>query len=168
MNERPTKRTHATQHGDPERPAQSRKSRYEDLFETSSSQSESRSPTPSKIPRKSLNTGEPSRSRPPLYNRKSSPTKKHSTRRTARPGRQNGVWKALDLISSSHFSREIEKAKMPERFLVPRLEIYNGRTDLVTHIGHYQQSMALSRNDDPLMCRLFPSSLGEVAMRWFN
>jgi hypothetical protein len=78
------------------------------------------------------------------------------------------VWKALDLISSSPFSREIEKAKMPERFPVPRLEIYNGRTDLVTHIGHYQQSMALSRNNDPLMCRLFPSSLGEVAMRWFN
>jgi hypothetical protein len=78
------------------------------------------------------------------------------------------VWKALDLISSSPFSREIEKAKMPERFPVPRLEIYNGRTDPVTHIGRYQQSMALSRNNDPLMCRLFPSSLGEVAMRWFN
>ena len=44
----------------------------------------------------------------------------------------------------------------------------SGRTDPVTHIGHYQQSMALSRNNDPLMCRLFPSSLGEVAMRWFN
>uniref|UniRef100_A0A2N9G140 Uncharacterized protein n=1 Tax=Fagus sylvatica TaxID=28930 RepID=A0A2N9G140_FAGSY len=57
---------------------------------------------------------------------------------------------------------------MPERFPVPRLEIYNGRTDPVTHIGHYQQSMALSRNNDPLMCRLFPSSLGEVVMRWFN
>jgi hypothetical protein len=28
--------------------------------------------------------------------------------------------------------------------------------------------MALSRHNDPLMCRLFPSSLGEVAMRWFN
>ena len=57
---------------------------------------------------------------------------------------------------------------MPERYLVPQFEIYNGRTDPVTHIGHYHQSMALSRNNDPLMCRLFPSSLGEVAMRWFN
>uniref|UniRef100_A0A2N9F5S6 Uncharacterized protein n=1 Tax=Fagus sylvatica TaxID=28930 RepID=A0A2N9F5S6_FAGSY len=28
--------------------------------------------------------------------------------------------------------------------------------------------MAVSRRNDPLMCRLFPSSLGEVAMRWFN
>ena len=57
---------------------------------------------------------------------------------------------------------------MPERFPVPRFKVYNGRTNPVTHIGHYQQSMALSRNNDPLMCRLFPSSLGEVAMRWFN
>jgi hypothetical protein len=72
------------------------------------------------------------------------------------------------LISSSPFFREIEKAKIPERYPAPRFEIYNGRTDPVTHIGHYQQSMALSRNNDPLMCRLFPSNLGEVAMRWFN
>jgi hypothetical protein len=28
--------------------------------------------------------------------------------------------------------------------------------------------MDLSRYNDPLMCRLFPSSLGEVALRWFN
>ena len=28
--------------------------------------------------------------------------------------------------------------------------------------------MAFSRYNDPLMCRLFPSSLGEVALRWFN
>ena len=159
---------HASQCRDQEHPARSRNSRHEDFSETSSSQSESRSPTPPTIPRKSLNIGEPSQSRPPPYGRKSSPTKKHSSRRTTRPGRQNAVWKALDLISSSPFSREIEKAKMPERFLVPHLEIYNGRTDPVTHIGHYQQSMALSRNNDPLMCRLFPSSLGEVAMRWFN
>jgi hypothetical protein len=72
----------------------------------------------------------------------------------------------FDIIFS--FSREIEKARLPERYTAPRFEMYNGRTDPVTHIGHYQQSMALSRHNDPLMCRLFPSSLGEVAMRWFN
>jgi hypothetical protein len=109
-----------------------------------------------------------SRSRPPLYGEKSPPEKKHQSRKTVRPGRQNAVWKVFDLISSSPFSKEIEKAKMPKRYPVPRFEIYNGRTDPVTHIGHYHQSMALSRNNDPLMCRLFPSSLGEVAMRWFN
>uniref|UniRef100_A0A2N9HQL3 Uncharacterized protein n=1 Tax=Fagus sylvatica TaxID=28930 RepID=A0A2N9HQL3_FAGSY len=117
---------------------------------------------------KPLKPGRASRSRPPLYGETSAPGKKHQPRKTVRPGRQNAVWKAFDLISSSPFSKEIEKAKMPERYPVPRFEIYNGRTDPVTHIGHYHQSMALSRNNDPLMCRLFPSSLGEVAMRWFN
>jgi hypothetical protein len=28
--------------------------------------------------------------------------------------------------------------------------------------------MALYQYNDPLMCRLFPSSLGEIALRWFN
>jgi hypothetical protein len=120
------------------------------------------------VSHKPLKPGRASRSRPPLYGETSAPGKKHQPRKTVRPGRQNAVWKAFDLISSSPFSKEIEKAKMPERYPVPRFEIYNGRTDPVTHIGHYHQSMALSRNNDPLMCRLFPSSLGEVAMRWFN
>ena len=46
--------------------------------------------------------------------------------------------------------------------------MYNERTDPVAHIGHCHQRMALYRHNDPLMCRLFPSSLGEVALRWFN
>uniref|UniRef100_A0A2N9EE12 Reverse transcriptase domain-containing protein n=1 Tax=Fagus sylvatica TaxID=28930 RepID=A0A2N9EE12_FAGSY len=117
---------------------------------------------------KPLNIGEPSRSRPPLYGEKNPQAKKHSSRKTTRPEEQNVVWRALDLVSSSPFSREIEKAQLPERYTAPRFEAYNGRTDPVAHIGHYQQTMAVSRFNDPLMCRLFPSSLGEVAMRWFN
>ena len=115
-----------------------------------------------------MNLGEHLRSRLPLYGEKNSQTKKHSLRKTTRPGGHNAVWKALDLISFSPFSREIEKAKLPERYTAPRFEVYNGRTDPVTYIGHYQQSMTLSRHNDPLMCRLFQSSLGEVVMRWFN
>uniref|UniRef100_A0A2N9IWZ5 Uncharacterized protein n=1 Tax=Fagus sylvatica TaxID=28930 RepID=A0A2N9IWZ5_FAGSY len=88
---RPTKRTHALQREDKDRHARSRGSQHEELSETSSSQSESRSPTPPKIPKKSLNKGEPSRSRPPPYGGRSSLTKKHQSRKTARPGRQNAV-----------------------------------------------------------------------------
>ena len=71
-------------------------------------------------------------------------------------------------MSSSPFSREIEEAQLPERYTAPHFEAYNGRTDLVTHIGHYQQTMVVSHLNDPIICWLFPSSLGEVAMRWFN
>jgi hypothetical protein len=89
-------------------------------------------------------------------------------RKKVRHGEQRAVWKALDLISSSPFTDEIESAELSERFTAPRLETYNGRTDPVAHIDHYHHRMALWRYRDPLMCRIFPSSLGEVALRWFN
>jgi hypothetical protein len=89
-------------------------------------------------------------------------------KKKVRRGEQGAVWKALDLISSSPFADAIESAELPERFTAPRLEIYNGRTDPVAHIDHYHHRMALWRYRDPLMCRIFPSSLGEVALRWFN
>uniref|UniRef100_A0A2N9GCB7 Uncharacterized protein n=1 Tax=Fagus sylvatica TaxID=28930 RepID=A0A2N9GCB7_FAGSY len=89
-------------------------------------------------------------------------------KKKVRRGEQGAVWKALDLISSSPFTDEIESAELPERFTAPRLETYNGRTDPVVHIDHYHHRMALWRYRDPLMCRIFPSSLGEVALRWFN
>uniref|UniRef100_A0A2N9H645 Uncharacterized protein n=1 Tax=Fagus sylvatica TaxID=28930 RepID=A0A2N9H645_FAGSY len=89
-------------------------------------------------------------------------------KRRAKRGGQGAVWKALDQISSSPFSDEIECAKLPPRYTAPGFEMYNGRTDPVAHIGHYHQRMALSLRNDALMCKLFPSSLGEVALRWFN
>jgi hypothetical protein len=89
-------------------------------------------------------------------------------KRRGNRGEQGAVWKALDQISSSPFSEEIERAKLPPRYTAPGFEMYNGRTDPVAHIGHYHQRMALSRHNDALMCKLFPSSLGEVALRWFN
>jgi hypothetical protein len=66
------------------------------------------------------------------------------------------------------FSEEIEQAKLPERFTAPRIEVYNGRKDPVAHIGHYHQRMALWRYNDPLMCRMFPFSLGEMVLLCFN
>ena len=89
-------------------------------------------------------------------------------KKKVRQGEQGAIWKALDLVSSSPFSEEIEQAKLSERFTTPQLEVYNGRTNPVAHIGHYHQRMALWRYNDPLMCKMFPSSLGEVAFRWFN
>ena len=71
-------------------------------------------------------------------------------------------------MSSSPFSQEIERTVLPERFTTPRFDAYNGQIDPVAHISHYQQRMALCRHNDPLMCNLFPSSLGEIALQWFN
>jgi hypothetical protein len=89
-------------------------------------------------------------------------------KRRGNRGEQGAVWKALDQISSLPFSKEIERVQLPPRYTAPGFEVYNGQTNPIAHIGHYHQRMALSRHNDALMCRLFPSSLGEVALRWFN
>uniref|UniRef100_A0A2N9HTD2 Integrase catalytic domain-containing protein n=1 Tax=Fagus sylvatica TaxID=28930 RepID=A0A2N9HTD2_FAGSY len=75
-------------------------------------------------------------------------------KKKVRQGEQGAVWKALDLVSSSPFSEEIEQAKLPERFTAPRLEVYNGRTDPVAHIvwekWHSGGSISLSEEQSAL------------------
>ena len=36
------------------------------------------------------------------------------------------------------------------------------------HVSHFSQKMAIHSRDEALMCKIFPSSLGLMAMRWFN
>ena len=46
--------------------------------------------------------------------------------------------------------------------------MYNGRTDPVEHVSHFNQRMAMHSKNEALMCMMFPSSSGPVAMRWFD
>ena len=46
--------------------------------------------------------------------------------------------------------------------------IYNGRTDPVEHVSHFNQRMIVHSKDEALMCKVFPSSLDPMAMRWLN
>ena len=62
----------------------------------------------------------------------------------------------------------IERATLPRRFHQPPFTIYNGRTDPVEHVSHFSQRMTVYSKDEALMCKVFPSSLGPVAMRWFD
>ena len=76
--------------------------------------------------------------------------------------------KALSQISKSPFTRGIEKAKLPRRFHQPTFPMYNGRTDPVEHVSQFKQKMAVHSQDEALLCRVFPSSLGLMPMRWFD
>nr|XP_023890996.1 uncharacterized protein LOC112003059 [Quercus suber] len=40
--------------------------------------------------------------------------------------------------------------------------------DPVEHVSQFNQRMAVHSKNEALMCKVFPSSLGPVAMRWFN
>ena len=76
--------------------------------------------------------------------------------------------KALSQISKSLFTRRIERAKLPRCFHQPTFLIYNGWSNPVEHVNQFNQRMAVHSKDGALLCKIFPSSLGPVAMRWFN
>ncbi|XP_030926061.1 uncharacterized protein LOC115952868 [Quercus lobata] len=57
---------------------------------------------------------------------------------------------------------------MPDRFTRPPFNFYDKKTDPVEHVSHYIQIMSLHTHNDALMCKVFPSSLGPTALRWFN
>ena len=76
--------------------------------------------------------------------------------------------KVLSQISKSPFTQGIEKAKLPRRFHQPTFAMYNGRTDPIEHISQFKQKMAVHSQDEALMCRVFPSSLGPMLIRWFD
>ena len=46
--------------------------------------------------------------------------------------------------------------------------MYNGRTDPVEHVSHFNRRMAVHLRNETLMCKVFPSILGPIAMRWFD
>ena len=76
--------------------------------------------------------------------------------------------KALNQISKSYFTHRIERAKLPRCFHQPTFAIYNGGTDPIEHVRQFNQRMAVHSKDEALMCKVFPSSLGPMAMRWFD
>ena len=76
--------------------------------------------------------------------------------------------KASDQISKSPFMYRIEGAKLPRRFNQPAFTIYNGWADPVEHVSQFNQKMTIYSQNEALMCKVFPSSLGPMAMRWFN
>ena len=76
--------------------------------------------------------------------------------------------KVLSQISKLPFTRGIEKVKLPRRFHQPTFVMYNGRTYPVEHVSQFKQKMTVHSQDEALMCRVFPSSLGSMPMRWFD
>ena len=40
--------------------------------------------------------------------------------------------------------------------------------DPMEHVKHFNQRMTVHSREETLMCKVFPSSLGPVAMKWFD
>ena len=73
--------------------------------------------------------------------------------------------KALNQVSKSPFTRWIEEGRFPRRFTQPTFTLYNGRTDPIEHVSHFNQKIAIYSKNEVLMCKVFPFSLGPVAIR---
>ena len=76
--------------------------------------------------------------------------------------------KALNQVSKSPFTCWIEEGRFPRRFTQPTFTLYNGRTNLVEHVSHFNQKKTVHFKNEALMCKVFPFSFGLVAMRWFD
>ena len=76
--------------------------------------------------------------------------------------------KALSQIFKSPFTHKIEGTKLSWHFHQPTFLLYNGRSDPVEHVSQFIQRMAIHSKDEALLCKIFPSNLGPVAIRWFN
>ena len=74
--------------------------------------------------------------------------------------------RTLRQISKSPFTWRIEGEKLSQRFTQPTFTMYNGRTDLVEHVSHFNQRMVVHSKNETLMCKVFPSSLGSIMIRW--
>ena len=92
--------------------------------------------------------------------------------RREREGRRNttmdAMSQALRRIARSPFSEEIKCTKMLRHFTHLSFTCFNGNTDPVEHVSPYMHLMALYSQNDKLLCKVFPSSLGPTMMRWFN
>ena len=112
------------------------------------------------------------RSRTPLSESFSYEEKHHCEHRCKSPTHRglgnDAMSKALNHISKSPFTHKIERETIPRRFHQPTFTIYNGRTDPIEHMSHFSQRMTVYSKDEALMCKVFPSSLEPVAMRWFD
>ena len=76
--------------------------------------------------------------------------------------------RALRQISRSPFSRHIEDVELLRRFTQLTFIMYNGKTNPVEHVSHFNQRMTIHSRTETLMCKVFPSSLDPTAMRWFD
>ena len=63
---------------------------------------------------------------------------------------------------------EIEGMDTPEKFNLPKFTLYDGKSDPRSYITHFKHVMALWNHVDALMCKVFPSSLGDLRLKWFD
>lgn len=78
------------------------------------------------------------------------------------------VDKALARLQSSPLVPAIENTPLPLGFHQLKFITYEGKSDPYMHLSHFRQVMAMYQRNEALMCILFPSSLGDLGLTWFE
>ncbi|XP_028065542.1 uncharacterized protein LOC114268559 [Camellia sinensis] len=74
----------------------------------------------------------------------------------------------LARFTTTPLSPEIESMPLPVGFHQPKFTLYDGKMDQYMHVSHDWQVMARHRRNDALLCLIFPTSLGELGLKWFK
>ncbi|XP_058099697.1 uncharacterized protein LOC131244048 [Magnolia sinica] len=69
---------------------------------------------------------------------------------------------------TSPFVEEIMQARLPERFRLPQITPFTGKTDPTGHIESFRTYMELHDASDAVMCRAFSLTLTDVSRLWFK
>ena len=76
-------------------------------------------------------------------------------------------WQLDDMLSIP-FDPHIISYEPPKGFLVPKLTIYDGTSDLFDHWLHYWKLMTLDIRNDVPFNKVFPTSLHGSTLPWFH
>lgn len=71
-------------------------------------------------------------------------------------------------MAKSPFTDKILNEPKPEKFLVPKMKAYEGKTDLVGSLVSIQQVMILETINENLLCKVFLRMLAGTDATWFN
>ncbi|KAI8542860.1 hypothetical protein RHMOL_Rhmol08G0172700 [Rhododendron molle] len=78
----------------------------------------------------------------------------------------------LRRLTTSPFTREIDSVTPPKGFTQPKFAKYDGKTEAYTHLVQFKLVMSLflrnEPSDDAFLCKVFPASLGNLRLTWFN
>ena len=81
---------------------------------------------------------------------------RHKSKGTLHKGLGNkGMNETLSQVAKLPFTWQIEGASLPRRFNQLTFSLYNGRTDPVEHVSHFNQKMAVHSKDEVLSVRSF-------------
>ncbi|XP_058106485.1 uncharacterized protein LOC131249732 [Magnolia sinica] len=69
---------------------------------------------------------------------------------------------------TSPFIEKIMQARLPERFRLPQITPFTGKSYLTEHIESFRTYMELHDASDTVMCRAFSLTLANVARLWFK